>query len=109
MVSEVEFVQIFKNKIIIACAFLSLFFSDSLFLLSLFLLSPNPLIVESRELTSTIQLAPGILLTPFGALQEVRKHIMWAELIAAHSNSIKLNSDICTGIYLNAHIHICYI
>ncbi|KAL9913463.1 augmin complex subunit dgt5 [Glossina fuscipes] len=61
----------------------------------LFLLSPNPLIIETRELTSTIQLAPGILLTPFGALQEVRKHIMWAELIAAHSNSIKLNSDIC--------------
>ncbi|KAI8128742.1 hypothetical protein FF38_09976 [Lucilia cuprina] len=58
-----------------------------------FYLSPNPLIIESRELTSTIQLAPGILLTPFGALQEVRNRILWADLIAQHSNDLKINLD----------------
>lgn len=57
------------------------------------LLSANPLIVESQELASTIQLAPGHLLTPFGALQEVRKRILWASAIAAHSSDLKLNLE----------------
>ncbi|XP_016983880.1 augmin complex subunit dgt5 [Drosophila rhopaloa] len=56
-----------------------------------FLLSANPLIVEAQELASTAQLAPGYLLTPFGALQEVRKRILWASAIAAHSSDLKLN------------------
>nr|XP_016930138.1 augmin complex subunit dgt5 [Drosophila suzukii] len=56
-----------------------------------FLLSANPLIVEAQELASTVQLAPGYLLTPFGALQEVRKRILWASAIAAHTTDMKLN------------------
>ncbi|XP_017069399.1 augmin complex subunit dgt5 [Drosophila eugracilis] len=56
-----------------------------------FLLSANPLIVEAQELASTVQLAPGYLLTPFGALQEVRKRILWASAIAAHLSDLKLN------------------
>ncbi|KAH8348588.1 hypothetical protein KR084_008826 [Drosophila pseudotakahashii] len=56
-----------------------------------FLLSANPLIVETQELASTVQLAPGYLLTPFGALQEVRKRILWASSIAAHTSDLKLN------------------
>ncbi|XP_017002726.2 augmin complex subunit dgt5 [Drosophila takahashii] len=56
-----------------------------------FLLSANPLIVESQELASTVQLAPGYLLTPFGALQEVRKRILWASSIAAHTSDVKSN------------------
>ncbi|XP_016930138.3 augmin complex subunit dgt5 [Drosophila suzukii] len=56
-----------------------------------FLLSANPLIVEAQELASTVQLAPGYLLTPFGALQEVRKRILWASAIAAHTTDLKLN------------------
>ncbi|XP_017039227.1 augmin complex subunit dgt5 [Drosophila ficusphila] len=56
-----------------------------------FLLSANPLIVEAQELASTVQLAPGYLLTPFGALQEVRKRILWASAIAAHTSDLKLN------------------
>jgi len=58
---------------------------------SSFLLSANPLIVEAQELASTVQLAPGYLLTPFGALQEVRKRILWASAIAAHTTDLKLN------------------
>ncbi|XP_017125148.1 augmin complex subunit dgt5 [Drosophila elegans] len=58
---------------------------------SSFLLSANPLIVEAQELASTVQLAPGYLLTPFGALQEVRKRILWASAIAAHTSDLKLN------------------
>ncbi|XP_030385284.1 augmin complex subunit dgt5 [Scaptodrosophila lebanonensis] len=58
-----------------------------------FLLSPNPLIVESHELASTIQLAPGLLLTPLGALQEVRKRILWASSIAEHMSDLKFNLD----------------
>lgn len=64
---------------------------------SAFYLSPNPLVIESLELTSTIQLAPGILLTPFGALQEVRNRISWADLIAQHSNDLKINLDTFLG------------
>ncbi|XP_061394199.1 augmin complex subunit dgt5 [Musca vetustissima] len=60
---------------------------------SLFYLAPNPLITETSELSSTVQLAPGVLLTPFGALQEVRNRILWADLIAQHSNDLKLNLD----------------
>ncbi|XP_075165668.1 dim gamma-tubulin 5 [Haematobia irritans] len=60
---------------------------------SSFYLSPNPLITETSELSSTVQLAPGVLLTPFGALQEVRNRILWADLIAQHSNDLKLNLD----------------
>ncbi|XP_016947268.1 augmin complex subunit dgt5 [Drosophila biarmipes] len=56
-----------------------------------FLLSANPLIIEAQELASTVQLAPGYLLTPFGALQEVRKRILWASAIAAHTTDLKLN------------------
>ncbi|XP_043644016.1 augmin complex subunit dgt5 [Drosophila teissieri] len=56
-----------------------------------FLLSANPLIVEAQELASTVQLAPGYLLTPLGALQEVRKRILWASAIAAHTSDLKLN------------------
>ncbi|EDW02395.1 augmin complex subunit dgt5 isoform X2 [Drosophila grimshawi] len=58
-----------------------------------FLLSANPLIVESQELASTMQLAPGYLLTPHGALQEVRKRILWASAIAAHTTDLKLNLE----------------
>ncbi|XP_011196507.1 augmin complex subunit dgt5 isoform X2 [Zeugodacus cucurbitae] len=57
-------------------------------------LSPNPLIVESRELSSTMQLAPGSLLTASGALQEVRNRIKWADLIAQHSLDLKLDLDL---------------
>ncbi|XP_014099947.1 augmin complex subunit dgt5 [Bactrocera oleae] len=57
-------------------------------------LSPNPLIVESRELSSTMQLAPGSLLTASGALQEVRNRIKWAGLIAQHSLDLKLDLDL---------------
>ncbi|XP_017472394.1 PREDICTED: uncharacterized protein LOC108363517 [Rhagoletis zephyria] len=57
-------------------------------------LSPNPLIVDSRELSSTIQLAPGSLLTASGALQEVRNRIKWADLIAQHSLDLKLDFDL---------------
>uniref|UniRef100_A0A1I8NYQ8 Uncharacterized protein n=1 Tax=Stomoxys calcitrans TaxID=35570 RepID=A0A1I8NYQ8_STOCA len=60
---------------------------------SSFHLSPNPLITESVELSSTVQLAPGVLLTPFGALQEVQNRVLWADLIAQHSNDLKLNLD----------------
>ncbi|XP_060659220.1 augmin complex subunit dgt5 [Drosophila nasuta] len=56
-----------------------------------FLISANPLIVESQELASTVQLAPGHLLTPYGALQEVNKRILWASAIAALSSDLKLN------------------
>ncbi|ALC41445.1 dgt5 [Drosophila busckii] len=56
-----------------------------------FLLSANPLIVESQELASTMQLVPGYLLTPYGSLQEVEKRILWASAIAAHSADLKLN------------------
>ncbi|XP_022224635.2 augmin complex subunit dgt5 [Drosophila obscura] len=55
------------------------------------LLSANPLIVEAQELASTVQLVPGHLLTPFGALQEVRKRILWASAIAAHTSDLKLS------------------
>ncbi|XP_020803295.1 augmin complex subunit dgt5 [Drosophila serrata] len=58
-----------------------------------FLLSANPLVVEGQELASTVQLAPGYLLTPFGALQEVRKRILWASAIAAHTSDLKLNLE----------------
>ncbi|XP_017019786.1 augmin complex subunit dgt5 [Drosophila kikkawai] len=58
-----------------------------------FLLSANPLIVEGQELASTVQLSPGYLLTPFGALQEVRKRILWASAIAAHMSDLKLNLE----------------
>ncbi|KAM8711376.1 hypothetical protein ACLKA7_000504 [Drosophila subpalustris] len=58
-----------------------------------FLLSANPLIVESQELASTIQLVPGHLLTPSGTLQEVRKRILWASSVAAHSSDLKLNFE----------------
>ncbi|XP_017106209.2 augmin complex subunit dgt5 [Drosophila bipectinata] len=58
-----------------------------------FLLAANPLIVEAQELASTVQLAPGYLLTPFGALQEVRKRILWASAIAAHTSDLKLNFE----------------
>ncbi|XP_030560120.1 augmin complex subunit dgt5 [Drosophila novamexicana] len=58
-----------------------------------FLLSANPLIVESQELATTMQLAPGHLLTPQGALQEVRKRILWASAIAAHTSDMKLNLE----------------
>ncbi|EDW08268.1 augmin complex subunit dgt5 [Drosophila mojavensis] len=58
-----------------------------------FLLSANPLIVESQELASTMQLAPGHLLTPIGALQEVRKRILWASAIAEHTSDLKLNLE----------------
>ncbi|KAH8407460.1 hypothetical protein KR222_001470, partial [Zaprionus bogoriensis] len=58
-----------------------------------FLLSANPLIVESQELTSTIQLAPGYLLTPYGALQEVRKRSLWASAIAARTSDLKLHLE----------------
>ncbi|CAD7013877.1 unnamed protein product [Ceratitis capitata] len=57
-------------------------------------LSPNPLIVESRELSSTMQLAPGSLLTASGAIQEVRNRIKWADLIAQHSLDLKLDLDL---------------
>lgn len=60
-------------------------------------LSPNPLIVESRELSSTMQLAPGSLLTASGALQEVRNRIKWAGLIAQHSLDLKLDLDLVMG------------
>lgn len=66
---------------------------------SSFYLSPNPLITETNELSSTVQLAPGVLLTPFGALQEVRNRILWADLIAQHSNDLKLNLDTFLGLY----------
>ncbi|KAH8369927.1 hypothetical protein KR093_001482 [Drosophila rubida] len=56
-----------------------------------FLISANPLVVESQELASTVQLAPGHLLTPYGALQEVNKRILWASAIAALSSDLKLN------------------
>lgn len=75
--------------------FFSFIFVDN----SAFYLLPNPLIIESRELSSTIQLAPGVLLTPFGALQEVRNRILWADLIAQHSNDFKLNLDTFLGIF----------
>lgn len=65
---------------------------------SLFYLAPNPLITETSELSSTVQLAPGVLLTPFGALQEVRNRILWADLIAQHSNDLKLNLDTFLGM-----------
>ncbi|XP_033244988.1 augmin complex subunit dgt5 [Drosophila miranda] len=55
------------------------------------LLSANPLIVEAQELASTVQLVPGHLLTPFRALQEVRKRILWASAIAAHTSDLKLS------------------
>ncbi|BFG05227.1 augmin complex subunit dgt5 [Drosophila madeirensis] len=55
------------------------------------LLLANPLIVEAQELASTVQLVPGHLLTPFGALQEVRKRILWASAIAAHTSDLKLS------------------
>ncbi|XP_064548033.1 augmin complex subunit dgt5 [Drosophila montana] len=58
-----------------------------------FLLSANPLIVESQELATTMQLAPGHLLTPQGALQEVRKRILWASAIAEHTSDMKLNLE----------------
>lgn len=61
------------------------------------MLSANPLIVESQELTSTIQLAPGYLLTPYGALQEVRKRSLWASAIAAHTSDLKLNLEPLIG------------
>lgn len=64
---------------------------------SSFLLSANPLIVEAQELASTVQLAPGYLLTPFGALQEVRKRILWASAIAAHTSDLKLNLEPLIG------------
>lgn len=64
---------------------------------SAFYLAPNPLVIESAGLTSTIQFAPGILLTPFGALQEVRNHILWADLIAKHSNELKIDLDTFLG------------
>lgn len=67
---------------------------------SSFYLSPNPLITESRELSSTVQLAPGVLLTPFGALQEVRNRVVWADLIAQHSNDLKLNLDTFLGLFI---------
>ncbi|XP_013097699.2 augmin complex subunit dgt5 [Stomoxys calcitrans] len=60
---------------------------------SSYYLTPNPLITESNELSSTVQLAPGVLLTPFGALQEVRNRILWADSIAQHSNDLKSNVD----------------
>ncbi|KAH8261204.1 hypothetical protein KR044_005115 [Drosophila immigrans] len=56
-----------------------------------FLISANPLIVESQELASTVQLAPGHLLTPYGALQEVKQRILWASAIAALPSDVKLN------------------
>ncbi|KAH8271599.1 hypothetical protein KR018_010789, partial [Drosophila ironensis] len=58
-----------------------------------FLLSANPLIVEAQELASTVQLAPGYLQTPFGALQEVRKRILWASAIAPYTSDLKLNFE----------------
>ncbi|XP_034479494.1 augmin complex subunit dgt5 [Drosophila innubila] len=58
-----------------------------------FLLLANPLIVDSQELASTVRLVPGHLLTPLGALQEVRKRILWASSIAAHSTDLKLNLE----------------
>lgn len=64
---------------------------------SAFLLAANPLIVEAQELASTVQLAPGYLLTPFGALQEVRKRILWASAIAAHTSDLKLNFEPLIG------------
>ncbi|XP_054740347.1 augmin complex subunit dgt5 isoform X1 [Anastrepha obliqua] len=57
-------------------------------------LSPNPLIVDLRELCSTMQLAPGSLLTASGALQEVRNRIKWADLIAQNSHDLKLDLDL---------------
>lgn len=57
------------------------------------------MITETNELSSTVQLAPGVLLTPFGALQEVRNRILWADLIAQHSNDLKLNLDTFLGLY----------
>ncbi|XP_067630740.1 augmin complex subunit dgt5 [Eurosta solidaginis] len=63
-------------------------------------LTPNPLIVETRELSSTMQLAPGSLLTASGALQEVRNRIKWADLIAQHSIDLKLDLDL---IMVDAH------
>ncbi|EDW77100.1 uncharacterized protein Dwil_GK22108 [Drosophila willistoni] len=59
----------------------------------LYMLSANPLIVEAQELASTVQLAPGHLLTPYGALQEVRKRILWASAIAAHTSDLKFNLE----------------
>lgn len=67
-------------------------------------------------MASTVQLAPGYLLTPFGALQEVRKRILWASAIAAHTSDLKLNlqpligklnSDILSHIRLIENVSPC--
>ncbi|XP_055838132.1 augmin complex subunit dgt5-like [Episyrphus balteatus] len=64
-----------------------------------FYLMPNPLITESHELSSTIQLAPGILLTPHGCLQEVNCRVAWSDSISDISSELKINSiTISTGV-----------
>ncbi|XP_055918800.1 augmin complex subunit dgt5 [Eupeodes corollae] len=64
-----------------------------------FHLMPNPLITESHELSSTIQLAPGLLLTPHGCLQEVNNRVAWSDAISDISSELKINSiTISTGV-----------
>lgn len=67
------------------------------FPISLFHLTANPLLLEPTEVSPTVQLAPGILLTPYGVLQEVQERIKCADLIAAHSNELKFELDILQG------------
>lgn len=57
-----------------------------------FYLMPHPLIIESHELSSTIQLTPGLLLTPHGCLQEVRHRVAWSDSISDNLQELKINS-----------------
>lgn len=56
--------------------------------------SVNPLVVGTRELTSTLLLAPGIFLTPAGVLQEVRKQLEWSEYLENRMYNNKLQVDV---------------
>ncbi|XP_037944742.1 augmin complex subunit dgt5-like [Teleopsis dalmanni] len=59
-----------------------------------FYLSPNPIIIESQELSPALQMTPGALLTPYGALQEIITRTKQAVLISKHSTDLKYSLDL---------------